>query len=165
MRPGHGAPRQATLPKLPLLLILSAVLSLTAACGGSESDDDAGAPGSGGDAEATATPSSRPRPHQTGRAQCNARDRHGLALRSARPFGDRSGPSLAGGHDLDHLRDEILALACVRLGMNPHHGREADRLPPMVLGALHQARAASVDRMELRRSNTALLGSFASKVA
>lgn len=66
---------------------------------------------------------------------------------------------------LDHLRDEILALACVRLGLNPHHGREADRLPPKVLDALHHARAVSVDRRELDRSKTALLECLAAEVA
>ncbi|HEU5129276.1 MAG TPA: nucleotidyltransferase domain-containing protein [Glycomyces sp.] len=66
---------------------------------------------------------------------------------------------------LDHLRDELLALACVRLGLDHHHGREADRLPAKVLGALHHARAVSVDRGELIRSKIALLDCFAAEVA
>ncbi|MEV3937840.1 nucleotidyltransferase domain-containing protein [Glycomyces sp. NPDC049804] len=66
---------------------------------------------------------------------------------------------------LDHLRDEILALACARLGLNPHHGREADRLPPNILDALHHARAVSVDSQELIRSKRALLECFATEVA
>jgi len=66
---------------------------------------------------------------------------------------------------LDHLRDTVLALACARLGLNHHHGREADRLPPEVLDALAEARAAAVDRAELARSNTALLKCFAAEVA
>ena len=66
---------------------------------------------------------------------------------------------------LDHLRDEILALACVRLGLNHHHGREADRLPLKVLDALHHARAVSVDSRELIRSKAALLDCFAAEVA
>ncbi|MEU5154472.1 nucleotidyltransferase domain-containing protein [Glycomyces sp. NPDC021274] len=66
---------------------------------------------------------------------------------------------------LDHLRDTVLALACVRLGRNHHHGREADLLPPEVLDALAAARAAALDREELARSNTALLECFAAEVA
>lgn len=66
---------------------------------------------------------------------------------------------------LDHLRDEVLALGCVRLGLNPHHGREADRLPPEFLDALHRARAVSVEGEELTRSNGALLKCFAEEVA
>lgn len=66
---------------------------------------------------------------------------------------------------LDHLRDELLALACVRLGLNPHHGREADRLPPEILDEIRRARAAAVDREELTRSKNALLRRFASEIA
>lgn len=66
---------------------------------------------------------------------------------------------------LDHLRDTVLALACARLGRNPHHGRDADTLPPEVLDPLAAARAAAVDRAELTRSNTALLQCFAAEVA
>ncbi|MDN3240822.1 nucleotidyltransferase domain-containing protein [Glycomyces tritici] len=66
---------------------------------------------------------------------------------------------------LDHLRDTVLALACARFGLNPHHGREAHKLPPEILAALAAARAASVDREELTRSNTALLECFAAEVA
>lgn len=66
---------------------------------------------------------------------------------------------------LDRLRDELLALACVRHGLNHHHGREADRLPPEVLEALHHARAVSVDSAALIRSKRALLDCFAAEVA
>jgi predicted nucleotidyltransferase len=66
---------------------------------------------------------------------------------------------------LDHLRDTVLALACARLGLNPHHGRDADKLPPEILAPLAAARAAAVDREELTRSNTALLECFAAEVA
>lgn len=58
---------------------------------------------------------------------------------------------------LDHLRDQVLALACIRHGLNPHHGREADRLPSSVLDALAAARAAGVEREELARSHDQLL--------
>jgi predicted nucleotidyltransferase len=66
---------------------------------------------------------------------------------------------------LDHLRDELLALACVRHGLNHRHGREADRLPPEVLDPLHRARAISIDSQELIRSKRALLDCFAAEVA
>lgn len=58
---------------------------------------------------------------------------------------------------LDHLRDQILVLACIRHGLNPHHGREADQLPPVVLDALAAARATGVERAELTRSHRELL--------
>lgn len=66
---------------------------------------------------------------------------------------------------LDRLRDQLLALACQRYGLNPHHGREADRLPESVLTALAQARAASLDGSELARSHAALVRMLAEEVA
>lgn len=65
---------------------------------------------------------------------------------------------------LDHLRDQLLALACVRLGLNPHHGREADQLPAELLTGLADARSASTAAIELARSHRALLGLFAAEV-
>ena len=58
---------------------------------------------------------------------------------------------------LDLLRDQILALGCLSRGLNPHHGREADRLPSDLLDALTEARARSTEASELARSNAALL--------
>lgn len=66
---------------------------------------------------------------------------------------------------LDHLRDQLLVLACMRHGLNPHHGREADRLPVSVLTVLHQARATSLAEPELVRSHTALVAALADEVA
>lgn len=66
---------------------------------------------------------------------------------------------------LDQLRDEILALACTRHGLNPHHGREADLLPAALLDALGRARASTVTGAELARSHRALLEVFADEVA
>ena len=65
---------------------------------------------------------------------------------------------------LDHLRDQLLALACVRFDLNPHHGREADRLPAAFLTGLTTARATSITRAELTRSQRALLDLFAAEV-
>ena len=66
---------------------------------------------------------------------------------------------------LDQLRDQVLALACARHGLNPHHGREADRLPEPLLDALGKARAGAVNGAELARSHRALLEVFADEVA
>lgn len=65
---------------------------------------------------------------------------------------------------LDHLRDQLLALACERYDLNPHHGREADLLPGELLTGLVEARASSTDAVELTRSHRALLGLFAEEV-
>jgi len=66
---------------------------------------------------------------------------------------------------LDQLRDHVLQLACLRHGLNPYQGREADQLPTELLTALAEARADSVQDAELRRSGTALLGCLAREVA
>lgn len=58
---------------------------------------------------------------------------------------------------LDHLRDQILVLCCLRVGLSPHHGRGADRLSAEILGSLARARATSTKPGELTRSNAALL--------
>ncbi|MEV7553644.1 nucleotidyltransferase domain-containing protein [Amycolatopsis sp. NPDC089917] len=66
---------------------------------------------------------------------------------------------------LDGVRDQIIALACVRSGLNPHHGRDADKLPSELLDELARARARTTDDRELRRANEesieALLGEIA----
>ncbi|QSB14836.1 nucleotidyltransferase domain-containing protein [Natronosporangium hydrolyticum] len=66
---------------------------------------------------------------------------------------------------LDHLRDQLLVLASLRHGLNPHHGREADLLPASVLDPLRQARAASMAESELARSHAALVRGLADEVA
>lgn len=66
---------------------------------------------------------------------------------------------------LDQLRDQFLVLACMRHGLNPHHGRDADRLPVPFLTVLRQARAASLTEPELARSHTALVSALADEVA
>ncbi|HIZ34683.1 MAG TPA: nucleotidyltransferase domain-containing protein [Candidatus Ruania gallistercoris] len=65
---------------------------------------------------------------------------------------------------LDHLRDQLLALACVRYDLNPHHGREADLLPAAFLTRLTSARAASTAPTELARSQRALLDLLAAEI-
>lgn len=66
---------------------------------------------------------------------------------------------------LDQLRDQLLVLACLRHGLNPHHGREADRLPPSFLEELGHARATTTTRSDLARSHEALVGILAGEVA
>jgi len=58
---------------------------------------------------------------------------------------------------LDHLRDQLLVLACLRHDLNPHHGREADRLPAAFLDALRSARATTTSASELARAHDALV--------
>lgn len=64
----------------------------------------------------------------------------------------------------DHLRDQLVLLACLRHGLNPHHGRGVDQLPATVLEAVGRARASSLTETELSRSHRALLGLLAREV-
>lgn len=66
---------------------------------------------------------------------------------------------------LDHLRDQLVVLACLRAGLNPHHGREVDRLPAAELGRLARARASTTTTRELTRSHVALLDLLRQEVA
>ncbi|MFD2468536.1 nucleotidyltransferase domain-containing protein [Amycolatopsis silviterrae] len=65
---------------------------------------------------------------------------------------------------LDDLRDQIIALECLRYGVNPWHGREVDRLPAAVLETLADGRATSVSSAELERSRLALLRHYLAAV-
>lgn len=65
---------------------------------------------------------------------------------------------------LDHLRDQVLVLSCSSRGLNPHHGRDAHRLPAAVLEALSEARATSTDLGELARSHARLLDLLADEI-
>lgn len=58
---------------------------------------------------------------------------------------------------VDGLRDQLVALACARRGLNPHQGRGADRLPAALLADLIGGRATTVTPTELHRSLSALL--------
>lgn len=53
---------------------------------------------------------------------------------------------------LDELRDSLVALSCLRFGLDPSHGREVDRLPESERAALADGRAARVSPDELERS-------------
>lgn len=50
------------------------------------------------------------------------------------------------------IRDHTLALACLRLGENAHHGRGIDRLPAAVTNPLADALVRSLNEPELRRA-------------
>jgi hypothetical protein len=65
---------------------------------------------------------------------------------------------------LDDLRNQIVALACLRHDLNPWHGRDADRLPQDELLALQSSRAAELTLAELGRSKEALVKQFQAEV-
>ena len=50
------------------------------------------------------------------------------------------------------VRDEALALACIRRGLDASHGRGWDRLPSDLLDSARDALVRSLDRMELMRA-------------
>ncbi|MBX3144814.1 MAG: nucleotidyltransferase domain-containing protein [Trueperaceae bacterium] len=58
---------------------------------------------------------------------------------------------------LDELRDQVLALACLRHGLRAYQGRDADRLPDAVKAELLAARARSISLPDLAASHAALL--------
>lgn len=55
-------------------------------------------------------------------------------------------------HMLDGLRDQVVALACVRHGLNALQARGVDQLPPSVLEGLSGTLAGSLDDPALRRA-------------
>ncbi|MEP6773990.1 MAG: hypothetical protein ABJA50_00220 [Chloroflexota bacterium] len=62
------------------------------------------------------------------------------------------------------IRDETLALACLRLGVETSHGRGVDRLPASVAAPLKDALVRSLDELELRRALTAAAACFISEL-
>ena len=55
-------------------------------------------------------------------------------------------------HMLDGLRDQVVALACLRFGLPAHQGRGADALPPEETELLADALVVSVEPADLRRA-------------
>ncbi|WP_369258463.1 hypothetical protein [Streptomyces sp. R35] len=55
-------------------------------------------------------------------------------------------------HWISALRDHLLTLACLRLGLPSAYAKGADRLPPEVTGPLTETLVRSLDRPELRRA-------------
>ncbi|GAB3726646.1 hypothetical protein GCM10027598_45750 [Amycolatopsis oliviviridis] len=86
---------------------------------------------------------------------------YGLHARSAIARGRRWQALLM----LDGVRDQVIALACVRHGLNPHHGRDADKLPAELLDELARARARATDDRELHRANEASIGALVREIA
>ena len=66
---------------------------------------------------------------------------------------------------LDELRDQLVALACIRHGLNPWHGRDVDRLPSDVHAMLAQSRATEVTPAALGRSHRHLISLFVDEIA
>lgn len=66
---------------------------------------------------------------------------------------------------LSHMRENVLALACLRHGLPTYEGRGTDDLPPGVTGPLTETLPRSLDASELRRAFRvtcdALLGEIA----
>ena len=62
------------------------------------------------------------------------------------------------------LRDETLALACLRLGVETSHGRGIDHLPNSLTGPLVDALVRSLDEPELRRALAAATACFISEL-
>lgn len=65
---------------------------------------------------------------------------------------------------LGDLRDQILALACIRCGLNPEHGRGAHLLAPAETADLLAARATRLEDAELRRSLRATVRAYLAEV-
>ena len=62
------------------------------------------------------------------------------------------------------IRDETLALACLRLGVETSHGRGIDRLPASVTRPLTDTLVRSLDEPELRRALAAATSCFISEL-
>ena len=55
-------------------------------------------------------------------------------------------------HMLNGLRDQVVALACLRFGLPAHHGRGVDDLPPEVTDFLASTLIVSLEPTELHRA-------------
>jgi hypothetical protein len=68
-------------------------------------------------------------------------------------------------HMVSALRDQTLALACVRLDEPPAYARGVDRLPPELLAPYEQALTRALDPAELRRTLAVATELFLGEVA
>ena len=57
---------------------------------------------------------------------------------------------------VNDIRDNLIALACIRLGENPAYARDVDHLPPTVTDPLKGSLVRSLDESELRRALAAI---------
>lgn len=62
------------------------------------------------------------------------------------------------------MRDQVLALACMRQGLPAREGRGIDALPPDVTGPLQAALVRSLDAEELRRAFRVVTGSLVREI-
>jgi hypothetical protein len=63
------------------------------------------------------------------------------------------------------LRDQVMALACVRFGVSPNHGRGFDRLPEQLLSTFEAGLVRSLEDSELSRALRALGTSLLHEIA
>lgn len=86
----------------------------------------------------------------------------GLAVRAPCPFERRPRRVRQAEYMVSGMRDQVLALACLRHDLPTVHGRGFDRLPPEATAAIEPAIVRSLDIPELKRAfaaaTEALLG-------
>jgi predicted nucleotidyltransferase len=62
------------------------------------------------------------------------------------------------------MRDQVLALACLRHGLPAAYARGADRLPPDAVAGLHAGLVRSLDSAELRRAFRAVCAALVAEI-
>jgi hypothetical protein len=62
------------------------------------------------------------------------------------------------------MRDQVLALACLRHNLTVHQGRGIDDLPARLRGEFAECLVRSLDPTELKRANTTTLQAFSNEV-
>jgi predicted nucleotidyltransferase len=86
---------------------------------------------------------------------------HALHVRSALARGGR----WQAVYMLDGMRDQVIALACVRHGLPAHQGRGVDQLSPAVTDALYKTRARDLEPDELHRAFVATSRALLEEIA
>lgn len=66
---------------------------------------------------------------------------------------------------LDELRNSLIALRCIRAGLNPWQGREVDQLPVEELEGLEASRAPHITAAELEQSRILLTRQLLDEIA
>jgi predicted nucleotidyltransferase len=66
---------------------------------------------------------------------------------------------------LDGVREQLVSLACLRHGLNPHQGRGVDGLPAAELDALARVRASAIGAAELRAAHDAAVRAIGEEAA
>lgn len=86
---------------------------------------------------------------------------HALHVRSALARGGR----WQAVYMLDGMRDQVIALACVRHGLPAHQGRGVDQLSRAVTDALYKTRARDLEPDELHRAFVATSRALLEEIA